>query len=62
VRAAFPAGARNGHHLQNRSGKDAVILEIGTRNDANDSTDYPGIDMLYRPGEGYVRRDGSRYS
>jgi uncharacterized cupin superfamily protein len=60
--AAFPAGARNGHHLQNRSGKDAVILEIGTRNDANDSTDYPGIDMLYRPGEGYVRRDGSRYS
>lgn len=59
--AAFPAGARNGHHLQNRSKADAVILEIGTRNEENDSTDYPDLDMRYAPGKGYVRRNGTPY-
>lgn len=60
--AAFPAGAPNGHHLQNRSGSDAVILEVGTRHESGDEADYPDLDMLHRPGKGYVRRDGSRYS
>jgi uncharacterized cupin superfamily protein len=59
--AAFPAGAENGHHLQNRSKSDAIILEVGTRNEENDATDYPGIDMRYEPGKGYVRRDGTSY-
>jgi uncharacterized cupin superfamily protein len=59
--AAFPAGARIGHHLQNRSSSDAIILEVGTRNEAGDSTDYPDIDMLYKPGKGYVRRGGTPY-
>lgn len=59
--AAFPAGAPNGHHLQNRSRSDAVILEVGTRNTENDATDYPDIDMRYEPGKGYVQRDGTPY-
>lgn len=59
--AAFPAGAENGHHLQNRGAEDAIILEIGTRNEESDSTDYPDLDMLYKPGKGYVRRNGTPY-
>lgn len=59
--AAFPAGDRNGHHLQNRSEADAVIIEVGTRLSDVDATDYPDIDMRYDPERGYVRRNGSRY-
>lgn len=59
--AAFPAAAPNGHHLQNRGDKDAVILEVGTRNEVEDATDYPGLDMRYEPEKGYVRRDGTSY-
>ena len=60
--AAFPAGERNGHHLQNRSGADAIVIEVGTRRPGVDATDYPDIDMRYDPKDGYVRRDGTRYS
>lgn len=60
--AAFPAGAANGHHMRNRSDKDAVILEVGTRNPERDATDYPDIDMRYEPRKGYVRRDGTPYA
>lgn len=60
--AAFPAGEKNGHHLQNRSDADAIILEVGSRLPDIDATDYPDIDMRYDPKDGYVRRDGSRYS
>src|SRR6201988_2429557 len=28
--AGFQAGVADGHHLQNRSGKEAVLLEVGT--------------------------------
>jgi len=59
--AAFPAGAANGHHLQNRSAKDAVILEVGTRNEDGDLSTYPDIDMLYKPPAGFVHRDGTPY-
>ena len=48
----------NGHVLQNRSGAEAVLLEVGTRNPGGDSGDYPDIDMQFRPG-GYFRRDGT---
>ena len=44
--AAFKAGVRNGHHLVNRSGRDALLLEIGTR-DPNDRGEYPDIDMVF---------------
>jgi uncharacterized cupin superfamily protein len=61
--AGFKAGDRNGHCLQNRSGADAQVLEIGTRI-ATDAADYPGIDMLSPPGgkpAAYTRRDGTPY-
>lgn len=59
--AGFKAGDANGHHLQNRSGVDAVVLEIGSRAEA-DGVFYSDIDMMIRPGtDGYVRRDGTPY-
>jgi len=60
--AGFKAGVADGHHLQNRSGKEAVILEIGTRNPKGDGVDYPDIDLVIRAGSaGYVHRDGKPY-
>jgi uncharacterized cupin superfamily protein len=59
--AGFKAGDRNGHHFQNRSDKDAVILEIGTR-DAKDEAFYSDIDMRTFAGKpGYAYRDGTPY-
>ncbi|WP_293678700.1 cupin domain-containing protein [uncultured Phenylobacterium sp.] len=60
--AAWKAGVANGHCLQNRSGADAVYLEVGSRRPATDACDYPDIDMVARPGEvGYRHRDGTPY-
>lgn len=62
--AGFKAGDRDGHCLQNRSGADALVLEIGTRM-ANDAADYPGIDMLAPAGGKpavYTHRDGTPYA
>src|ERR1700753_2439434 len=57
--AGFPAGAPNGHHLQNRSDREAVLLEVGSRREAEDATTYPDIDRVARPGEEiFRRRDG----
>jgi uncharacterized cupin superfamily protein len=56
----FPAGKRDGHHLQNRSDRDAFVLEVGTTNESVDTTTYPDIDMLAKP-DGYVHRDGTPY-
>jgi uncharacterized cupin superfamily protein len=39
--AAFPAGEPNGHHIQNRSGRELVLLEVGSRRPAEDGCDYP---------------------
>ena len=63
--AGFPAGERNGHHLQNRGAHDAVLLTVGTRDDA-DHGEYPDIDMKFLPGRysargGYAHKDGTRY-
>lgn len=61
--AAFKAGARNGHHCVNRSGRDALLLEIGTR-DPGDSGEYPDLDMIFACEDGAVRflhRDGTPY-
>ncbi len=55
--AGFKAGAPDGHHLQNRSQADAVLLEVGSRK-AEDAADYPDIDLRYSP-DGYTRKDGS---
>jgi uncharacterized cupin superfamily protein len=61
--AAFKAGVRNGHHLQNRSGAPAAFLVVGTRDDA-DHGEYSDIDMKFGPGRyttqgSYTRKDGS---
>jgi uncharacterized cupin superfamily protein len=60
--AGFPAGIQNGHHLQNRSGRDAVLLEVGSRRPAEDGCDYPDIDLVIDPGsETFRHRDGRSY-
>ena len=60
--AGFAAGIPNGHHLQNRSGQDALLLEVGSRRLAEDGCDYPDIDMIIDPGsEIYRHRDGRFY-
>ncbi len=61
--AGFPAGTGDGHHLVNRSDRDALYLEIGDRS-ANDECDYPDIDMLVRLIDGeekYVHKDVTPY-
>ena len=58
--AGFKAGDRNGHHLQNRSASDALIMEIGTRV-KGDEAFYPDIDLRTVAGQGYAHRDGTPY-
>jgi uncharacterized cupin superfamily protein len=58
--AGFKAGDKDGHHFQNRSSTDAVILEIGTRIEG-DAAYYPDIDLVAPPGPGYTHRDGTPY-
>ena len=60
--AAFKAGDRDGHHLINRTDRDAVVLEVGNSAPDIDGCDYPDIDMVAEPGvDGYSHRDGARY-
>jgi uncharacterized cupin superfamily protein len=47
--AGFKANDGNGHCLQNRSGSDVYVLEIGSRL-ADDSAYYSDIDMMAPPG------------
>jgi uncharacterized cupin superfamily protein len=56
----FPAGVPDAHHFQNRSARDAILLEIGTDAEGVDCAEYPDIDLRYRP-EGYLHRDGTPY-
>lgn len=55
--AAFAKKSANGHHLINRSGATAVVLEIGTRS-TDDVTTYPDIDLMNVDNR-YVRKDGA---
>jgi uncharacterized cupin superfamily protein len=57
--AGFKAGDGDGHHLQNRSDRDALILEIGT-NTPGDVAEYPEID-LRSVDSGFVHKDGRGY-
>lgn len=61
--AGFPCGARDGHHLINRSDRPIVFLEVGTRA-LTDEGDYPDIDMKFVARDqiwrGY-RKDGTPY-
>ncbi len=61
--AGFKAGDDNGHCLQNRSGAEARVLEIGSRV-KGDGAFYPDIDMVAPPGRTpapYTHRDGRPY-
>lgn len=57
--AVFPKGDRNGHHLVNEGDADCVFVAIG-RPPAG-PCHYPDIDMQYRGGTGYTRKDGSPF-
>jgi uncharacterized cupin superfamily protein len=60
--AGFKAGVANGHHLENRSDREAVLLEMGSRRPDQDACTYPDIDIIARAGEDfYRRRDGTPY-
>jgi len=60
--AGFKAGDRDGHQLQNRSARDAVILEIGARKPDADAVEYPDIDLRLPQGRrGFAHRDGKPY-
>ena len=59
--AAFRRGDTDGHHLVNKSGLPAKVLEIGNA-DPKDRCVYSDIDMVAEPGEaGYRHRDGTPY-
>ncbi len=55
----FKAGVRDGHHLQNRTGRPASFLVVGTRL-PDDAGEYSDIDMTFGP-EGYRKKDGTPY-
>jgi len=61
--AGFKAGDRNGHHLQNRSDKEARIIEIGTRVPSDTGT-FSDVDMLapaYQKPAVFTKKDGTPY-
>jgi len=59
---AFKAGDPDGHHLVNRSSREAVVLEIGSRVPERDRCVYPDIDMVAEPKvEPYLHRNGEAY-
>lgn len=62
--AGFKAGVRDGHCLQNRGEKAALILVVGARDDG-DCGEYSDIDMQFLPGRysgggGYARKNGEK--
>ena len=56
--AGFRGGEQNGHHLQNRTNKDAIVLEVGDRR--SELVVYPDIDLEVDD-QGYKHRDGRPY-
>ena len=62
--AGFPAGARNGHQLVNRSPRPARYLEISNR-DPEDTAGYTDVDLACRKGRDgryvFSRKDGRDY-
>jgi uncharacterized cupin superfamily protein len=61
--ATFKAAVANGHHIVNRSDRDALFLEIGTRS-RDDRAEYSDIDMQAVVESGatrYLHKDGTPY-
>ncbi len=60
--AGFKAGVADGHKIENRSDREAVLLEVGSRRPTEDACDYPDIDMILPTGaDRYFHRDGTPY-
>jgi uncharacterized cupin superfamily protein len=57
--AGFKAGVADGHHFQNRSNQEALMLEIGSRKE-KDEAYYPDIDLMLLP-SGFAHTDGRPY-
>lgn len=58
--AGFKAGDPDGHCFQNRSGEDALMLEVGTRTPSGDEVQYPGLDLRVVAGRpGFAHADGT---
>jgi uncharacterized cupin superfamily protein len=58
--AGFKANTPNGHHLVNRTQRDAVYLEIGTRS-KHEKASYPDVDLVAvrdDAGMRYTRKNG----
>jgi uncharacterized cupin superfamily protein len=61
--AGWKANHRNGHCLINRTERDAVFLEIGSRS-RHERVDYPDIDMRMErdpSGSRYLHKSGESY-
>ena len=61
--AGFPAGRADGHCLVNRTGKDAIYLEVGDRR-PEDAVTYPDDDIAGRAtpqGRRFTKKDGTPY-
>jgi uncharacterized cupin superfamily protein len=60
--AGFPKGKADGHHLVNKSGKDAWYLEVGDRS-AGDAVIYPDDEMgaVFAAAYRFVKKDGSPF-
>jgi uncharacterized cupin superfamily protein len=61
--AGFKAGVSNGHQLINRSRRDALYLEIGTRA-ATERAHYPDVDLLLERdarGMRFLHKSGEPY-
>ena len=61
--AGFKAGVANGHHLVNKTNRDALYLEIGTRA-ATERAHYPDVDLvLERDARGmrFLHKSGEPY-
>ena len=61
--AGFKAGVANGHHLVNRSQRDAVYLEVGTRA-KHERAHYSDVDLVYDRDESgfrFSRKSGEAY-
>jgi len=61
--AGFKANSGNGHHLVNRSNRDTVYLEVGTRS-KRERVEYPDLDLMaIRDDRGtrYTHKNGEPY-
>jgi uncharacterized cupin superfamily protein len=60
--AGFKAGEPDGHKFENRSGQEAVLLEVGSRRPGEDAVHYPDIDLdLPRGARGYTDKSRRPY-